>query len=29
VLMMLVPLAVFIVSQSNVTETMSTSGMKD
>ena len=29
VLMMLVPLIVFIVSQSNVIETMSTSGMKD
>ena len=29
VLMMLVPLTVFVVSQSNIIETMSTSGMKD
>ena len=29
VVMMMVPILVFVVSQSNVIETMSTSGMKD
>ncbi|HAZ18729.1 MAG TPA: carbohydrate ABC transporter permease, partial [Clostridiales bacterium] len=29
VIMMIVPIAVFVISQSNVIETMSTSGMKD
>ncbi len=29
VLMMIVPIAVFVITQSNIIETMSTSGMKD